>query len=167
LAATLLEKSNASRYSRVERSYPDFFITLADSLRGSFFVTAYRLFDKRTDVNSLAQLVNRLEVSDPSLAARLRHKMATVADITDNKVKTLRHKVFAHRDGSQSPQAWFAAAGITPREMQELVRTAQDIISTLVGVEAKDDLARKLRSYEDAVRSDARNLMQVLDQHTG
>src|SRR6266404_5092450 len=107
-----LEKSNASRYARVESSYPDFFITLADSLRGSFFITAYRFFDKRTDVNSLALLVNRLKVSDPSLAARLRDKMATVADIIENKVTKLRHKVFAHRDRSQ------------------------DIISTLAGVDA-------------------------------
>ena len=30
----------------------------------------------------------------------------------------------------------------------------------------KGELATELTSYEDAVRSDAHNLMQLLDQHT-
>ena len=161
-----LEKSNASRYARVERHYPDFFITIADSLRTSFFVTAYRLFDKRTDVCSLALLVNRVDGSDPALRAMLRGKIAAIEDIIENKVKVLRHKVFAHRDRSQPPEDWFAEAGISPKEMKAVVRTAQDIISTLVGAAAKAVLAEELRSYEDAVRCDAHSLMQLLDQYT-
>jgi len=161
-----LEKSNASRYARVERHYPDFFITTVDSLRTSFFVTAYRLFDKRTDVRSLVPLVNRLDVSDPALGAALRARIAAIEDIIEKKIKVLRHKVFAHRDRSQPPEDWFAEAGISPKEMETVVRTAQDIISTLVGAAATDGLTRELRSHEDAVRCDAHSLMQLLDQYT-
>ena len=78
----------------------------------------------------------------------------------------LRHKVFAHRDRSQPPEDWFAEAGISPKEMETVVRTAQDIISTLVGAAATDGLTRELRSHEDAVRCDAHSLMQLLDQYT-
>ena len=160
-----MEKSNAARYARVERNYPDFFITLANSLRESFCITAYRLFDKREDVNSLPRLVKNLEASNPALATQLQGKMIGVAGIIDNKIKLLRHKVFANRDRSQSPESWFVDAGLTPREMKAVVRTAQEIVSAAAAAKTKDDLERELRSYEDAVRSDAHNIMQLLEKY--
>ena len=127
-------ESNALRYARVERHYPDFFITIADSLRTSFFVTAYCLFDKRTDVCSLALLVNRVDVLDPALAAMLRGKIASIEDIVKNKVNVIRHKVIAHCDRSQPPEVWFGEAGISPNEMEAEVCTAQEIIRSLGGL---------------------------------
>src|SRR6266436_6591958 len=86
-----MEKSNAVRYDRTERNYPDFFITVADSLRCSFFATAYRLFDKRSDVRSLDSLIRAVEYFDEPLASSLQKKADSITPIV-KKIILLRHK---------------------------------------------------------------------------
>jgi hypothetical protein len=159
-----LEKANTIRYDRVERGYPDFFITIVDSLRCSFIVTAYRLFDKRSDVRSLIELIRITESSDKPLAASLQAKADSIAPILE-KTKLLRHKVMAHRDNSQTPEQTFFEADVTPAEMKKVVSVAIEIISTASGPQWKDRTERELKSVEDAVTTDAFNLMRVLGQH--
>jgi hypothetical protein len=70
-----LNKTNAKRFAGVERSFPEFFITMADALRQSFCIVTHRLFDKRTDVKSLVALIDDLKPGNSSVAARLENRI--------------------------------------------------------------------------------------------
>jgi hypothetical protein len=165
-----VEKENAVRYAEVERNYPDFFITLADSLRAAFIVTAYRLFDKRNDVTSFHQLLRLIETdirNDPGMASQLPAKVSelqaklTAVEEPVRKITCLRHNVVAHRNRFTPPAEWFKIADITPREIETVVRAAEDIILRALGAEKLGQY-----SYPDAVRCDAHSLMQLLEKHT-
>jgi hypothetical protein len=156
-----MEKSNTIRYDKTERNYPDFFITIADSLRCSFFVTAYRLFDKRTGVNSFVTMI--AATSDKTLAASLQAKIDAIAPIIE-KIRKLRHNVMAHRNKSQPPEQWFAVADITPAEMKQAVITAKEIICAAIDPKDKEATERQFQSLEDAVTTDAFNLMRHLGE---
>ncbi len=109
-------------------------------------------------------MIDDLKATNPSIALKLQQKIENHSAIV-NKVTTLRHNVFGHRNKERSPQNVFAAVKLTPREMKTVVDLAQDIISTFAGVKAKEDLEMKLHSYEDAVRCDVHSLMQVLEKY--
>jgi hypothetical protein len=157
----LMYKPNAERYAKVERNYPEFFRTIVDSLRQGICITTYRLFDKRQDVKSLTRLIEKLKASNPPLARELAQKVDGGAALI-KKLSSLRHKVFGHRDQTQSPEDVFSALKLKPKEIEAVVRLAQDIISAISGAKSKRDLRTELRSCENAVRSDTHNLMQVL-----
>jgi hypothetical protein len=159
-----INNENVKRFAKVEWCYPAFFGTILNSLRQSVCIILYQLFDKRRDVTSLVGLVEELNGADPLLSRQLQDKIHG-ADAALKKVFSLRHKVFAHRDKAVAPQAVFASVKLTPRELKALVRLAQDIVSTLAqeaGMKPKAALEEQFRQLDDAVTTDADNLMRTL-----
>lgn len=133
----------------MERSYPEVFVTIVNSLRQSFCVITHQLFDGYADSKSLVALVNELNAANPSLSQQLQSKIGAALPIK-KKVSFLRNKVFGHRDKLITPEYAFGKVKLTPSEIKELIKSTQDIISELAegtGVKKKRAIWRgNLRS---------------------
>jgi hypothetical protein len=67
-----------------------------------FFVICYQLFDQRQDSKHIQFLIDLLARTDAQLADKMRKKINDYAVL--NKIKTIRHKVSAHRERNRPPQ---------------------------------------------------------------
>jgi hypothetical protein len=155
-----VEKSNAQLYGKVEIGYPEFFSTVVDSLRESFFNAAYRLFDGRPDVVSLEAFLQKLEATNSSVGTESRKEIKLIQE-TISKIRCLRGNVIGHRNKTCSPESWFTRKKLKPKEMQSVVRLAQSIFVAISGA-PMPEAEQEFKNLEQSVRSDAHSLMEVL-----
>jgi AbiU2 len=77
--------------------HKDFMDTTRDSLLQSFFIAAYRLFDRNPKAKSLRKLLNSVASFDPPLARELTARIDS-QQLLLSKMSNIRHKIYAHRD---------------------------------------------------------------------
>jgi hypothetical protein len=104
------------RYLDVMNDYPDFFRYDEEGHFRNAVVTLWTLFDGRRDTVTLRSLITEagargLEVATPR--ARLKRLEPRL-----EKIETLRHKLFAHRDHSLEYESVYAIADITPDDLR-------------------------------------------------
>ena len=160
----LQKKPNAKRYAATFQDHQDFFGTIIHSLLQGFCVIAYQLFERRNDTKSIRSLVDELSFSDSSLAAQLRARVDARKPLL-GKVFSIRGNVYAHRNKARAPQATFAAARLTPKEMKTVVHLAQNTVASLAeaaGFGTKDDLKGDIRRRQAFAIIETRDVMRVL-----
>lgn len=148
---------------RPEHWYPKIFFPVVDAVRQSFFINAYRLFDKRRDAKSLWLLIAEVEKSNLTLAAQVKNKLAAQAEIVE-KVASLRHHVFAHRSKKSPPEDFFTNAKLTPKEMEGIVKLAQEVVVMVAPSFVSYDAKTKLELVESAVLNDTFRVIKTLKE---
>lgn len=129
----------------------------------AFTVQIAALFDKRKRTISFGNLINELE-STGTLSSQALTKPKDdfrCASLIADKVKILRHNLFAHRSASMSYEAAFRAANLTPTEIQELTEIALRIANALRSV-----LGMKWVSFNGHPRHDLETMFRRLSQPT-
>ena len=163
----LVEKSNFERFAQVIDNHEDFFAATTHSLFQGFTVITYQLFEKRKDTTSLRSLIDTLASSDPALARNLQSTIDSKLPLL-KKAFSIRGNVYAHRNKSQTPEAFFAAAGLSSNQMREILDLARNIVCTFAesaNVEPRAELEEEIRLREEYSRDDTRLIMQALEKH--
>lgn len=150
----LVNKANRPQFELAFGEYPNFFSAVIATTLQSVCVIVRRLFDSRTDVLSIPNLVNSLQVSHPQIAGALKRQIDGHSGLIQ-KCTLLRHKVYAHRDGTLDPAAAFNQAQIKPKELHEVVHLIHDITGTLCEVEGKNSKATTLDTFQHCQRDAA------------
>ena len=127
----LSDKNNEATHKPVIQAHGNYFSTITHALLQGYAVVAYQLFETRQDTHSIYTLLRELEERHAFDGSALRQTIERKRTIL-SKAFALRNKVFAHRISSETPEAVFTKAGITPDEMQELVHLAQRTAGELV-----------------------------------
>jgi len=88
----LVNKANRTAYKEAFEAFPNYFTATFCSMQQGIFVIIARLFDKRRDVVSLANLVTSLKSTDPHLARQLALEIDRNRSLIETCQK-LRHRV--------------------------------------------------------------------------
>jgi hypothetical protein len=128
-----------------------------------FFTVCYQLFDDHRDAKHILFRIEQLARTDALLANKLRKRINDFKVL--NKIKTIRHKVSAHREKSRSPQKVVKDTALVVKELKEVVAFTQDIVSTLVealGGEKKSSVLQKFSDCESSAHDGVFQVMEVL-----
>jgi hypothetical protein len=117
-------------YTQVREAYPQFFITMYESLLCSLCVTIDLLFCKKQKATSLCNLIKDIESSRPEFAKGLNEKIS-LKDGLIEKIGGIRNQVCAHRWEAKTPKEVFAEVGIKLNMIKEIADLAQLIVSEL------------------------------------
>jgi hypothetical protein len=147
----LANKENRAAYSKAMEAYPNYFRAVFLSTQQGICVIVARLFDKDSRTLSLRNLVKRLAGSSSALAKQL-HSEISSHDQAIEKCKTLRDKVYAHRDTSPQPGDLFKQVGVKPKDFKALVRGAQEIVATLVELHGSNSKSAVLDRFQHCER---------------
>jgi AbiU2 len=86
-------------------------------------VDLYKLYDKRRDTATIRTLRDRVRSEDnlkyPLAVEQANAAIAGVEPIWQ-RVKTLRHKLYAHRASDGDWEHWFKKAGLTPNMLFDI-----------------------------------------------
>jgi hypothetical protein len=119
---------------------------------------------KRSDVKSLPHLIGYL---DHTLEQQLNRNIKNQKPLLD-KYFTYRHKIFAHRDKSQSPADLFGEQKKTrvKGEMEAIVRLAQNTVCSLADAAGMDkvEMAKEISRREEHA---GRNIIEILQALEG
>jgi len=129
----------------------------------AFFVMCYRIFDQRPDSKHIHLLIDQLARTDIQLAEKLRKKIKDYVVL--GKIKTIRHKISAHRDRYRSPRQVAKEVALIAKMQKEIVTFIQDIVSTLVealGGEKKSSVLKNFSECENSARDSVFQVMEVL-----
>ncbi|MGA3283403.1 MAG: hypothetical protein ABSD57_02940 [Verrucomicrobiota bacterium] len=162
----IANSKNVKRYDKVLQEYRDFFEPVTHILLWQgFFVICYQLFDQRPDSKHIHFRIDQVAQTDARLADEMRNKIKNFAVLT--KIKTIRHKVSAHRDRNRFPQQVVKDAAMVVKELNEVVLFVQDIVSTLVealDVEKKSAVMQKISACQGSTRDSTFQVLQTLTQ---
>lgn len=163
----LVSKENFALYAKIIDDHQDFFSATTHSLFQGFSVIAYQLFERRKNTTSIPGLIESFARSHPRIAQQLNETIDATRPLL-GKIFSIRSNVYAHRNRLQPPEDFFAAAGLTPTEMETVVRFAQGMIAAIAeveDVETKADIEVELRLREQYSREDTRRIMETLQKH--
>jgi hypothetical protein len=147
----LANKENRAAYSKAMEAYPNYFLAVFRSTQQGICVIVARLFDKDSRTLSLRNLVKRLAGSSPALAKQLDSEISSHAPAIE-KCKTVRDKVYAHRDKSPQPEDLFKQVGVKPKDFKALIRVAQEIVATLVELHGSNSKSAVLDRFQHCER---------------
>jgi len=150
----IMTPNTAAHFDSVRAGYVDFFEPVCYAFVQGFFVISYQLFDSRDDSKHIRLLVNEVLENDAVLGNTPKSKLERYPGI--QKIKTIRHKVFAHRDRILSPEQILRKCPIVIHEMKDVVEFIQDIVSDVVesaGGDKKADIMQKISICEASARN--------------
>lgn len=143
--ATVFEASECLRYWRVFNdpntprdwepfinTYRAFFWTARSAFLTTAIVDLYKLYDPQQPAVSLHGLCSRMSSEHPSDGSISKAKglIATAGPLWE-RVRVLRHKVFAHRDSAGDVDHWFQVASISPDDLFRLHSLSEDALNVL------------------------------------
>jgi len=163
----LSSKATRAQNEAVINEHEDYFETTVQALFESFVVITYQLYDRRRDTISIHTLIDALATSNQMLSCKLasivsRNKALLV------KVSAIRCGVYAHRSKKHSPEAIFAASGITSREMKAIVGMTTCIVASLTaasGIDTEAEIVEEIGRRGICASDDAMLLMETLREH--
>jgi len=160
----IVNRENAKRYVVVKQEYWDFFEPVTHVLLWQgFVVICYQLFDQRPDSKHIQLRIDQVAEKDTRLADEMRNKIKRFGVLT--KIKTIRHKISAHRDRYRSPQQVTKNERLTANELKKVLLFVQDIVSTLVealGGEKKSAVMEKFSACQNSSRDSTFQVMEAL-----
>jgi hypothetical protein len=160
----IVRKENKAPYPELRETHLPFFEPVQFLLSESLFVICYQLFDYRPDSKHFKGLIKSIAAKNQTVANACEAKIATNKSVIE-KVVTIRHKVFAHREKGTHPFDTFANQRLTIKELRGMVELAQDVVSDLseaLGVRSKTDQMREFASYRDTSRAGCKALFESL-----
>jgi hypothetical protein len=126
-----LSRKQAIRTNRdVLEKFPSFFAPTIRAHWAILVIATCQLFDRDRNTYSIPGLIRELKATEPRQAARLK-LLCDHLEPTLQKIRPIRNKVYAHRDRNELPEDIFQRAGLTPRELQRLVRATVTIVGGL------------------------------------
>jgi hypothetical protein len=126
----LVYPDNQAHFSSAMSKGKVFFEAIAESLFQAIAVSMYLLLDERDDCISIYQLIKSLRNSHPALANKVSEMLRPDEEIFD-RMRTLRHKVYGHRDGKACPETIFRALSLTPELIGRCVSLLEEIMDTI------------------------------------
>jgi AbiU2 len=160
----IANSKNVKRYHEVLQEYRDFFEPVAHILLWQgFFVICFQLFDERQDSKHIKFRIEQVAQTNVHLAEELRKKINNFSVLT--KIKTIRHKVSAHRDRNRNPQQIIQDLKPVVKELKEVIPFVQDIVSTLAEAltgEKKSVVMQKISACENSTRDSTFQVMKKL-----
>ena len=121
---------NVEKYSAAILDHREFFDTTADSHLMSTVVLMHVLTDTRDDSLSVPNLLDSIRNYRPGVVTEIEERMNPHGQIFEH-VRTIRSKVYAHRDRNIGPDMVFSAAPITPNSLGACVDTLASSVSDL------------------------------------
>jgi hypothetical protein len=126
----LVHPDNQAQFSVAMRKYKAFFEAIKESLFKAITVSTYLLLDRRDDSISIFQLIKSLRGSYPALANKVSDLFQPSEEIFE-QIKTLRLKVYGHRDKKACPETIFKAAKLSPESIGHCVDLLEQIMDTI------------------------------------
>jgi hypothetical protein len=163
----IVRTENKTKYPEIRERHGRFFEPVQHLLASEFFVICYQLFDHRADSKHIQGLINGVAQSNPALGSAMQAKMAATNAMLA-KVKTIRSKVFAHREKAISPSNVFENAKLRVGEMREVVEFAQNIISELaegLGMAKKSDVMDDFAAHRTFSCDQTLAVLDILHEH--
>lgn len=159
----LANKENRAAYKTAIEAYPNYFMAVFRSMQQSICIIVGRLFDNDNRTLSLRNLVKRLRSSSLAVAIQLDSEIS-LHDEAIRKCKTVRNKVYAHRDNSQNPEDLFKQVGVKPRDFNALVRVGQEIAAIFVDLSGFNSKSAVLKIFQDCESRAAEETRRALQR---
>jgi AbiU2 len=160
----LFEKAEVHQSTRLQHS--EFFLTMYESLFGSFCMAARVLFNKEKSQDSLPNLINYVEVTKQKsdLAKILNDKIGASHNSLEI-LRKMRNKTFGHRNKADTQQQVWNEFRPRLDMMKEITNLAQFIILELAqefGGERRENLEKQQLS-PSTLRCIAKDATRVLE----
>jgi hypothetical protein len=117
-------------YEKMLVEHSEFFMLTAASHFQSVAVGVYQLTDRRDDSLSVCSLCRDIAAFRPDLTREVQRSLLPSTELFE-RLACLRHKVYAHRDASTSPEMIFLEVSLTPEQIGSCVSLLQDALETL------------------------------------
>jgi hypothetical protein len=126
----LIDPENHQRFDREFKNHHDFFEATYEAHFQAIIINIYQLMDDRDDVVSMRAFLNRIRSSHALLVAHVEDLLRGHQESFD-RLATIRHKVFAHRDAKASPGLIFATSVVTPNSIDACTDTLRAAVNEL------------------------------------
>ncbi len=163
----LVNVENRAQRERDIQAHEDFFGATAHAHFQAIVVVLYQLFDRNRTTKSIPNLLRRFEATDPGAVAKIKQDVAPHWLIL-KKVFDIRGNVYAHRNGSLSPEDVFARANLSANALGALVSVAEDAVATLgalASIDSREELIAEFERRADFARGDLRLVFVALAKH--
>lgn len=147
-------KHERPAYVGVMNAFLGFFRVSIGAHFAAMVIELYKLLDPRSDSVSLRSLLDEADRDcklDPKTLASLKQKVAGL-DPMWQKVRLLRHKLFAHRDRQLSYDSVLAQAAVTPDEIRDLVERSFEVLNQAFASRSIGTWPRDYRTERDTHR---------------
>ncbi len=105
--------------------------------------------NKRTNIYSLLQLVEKHNLIQPSELREIKSKLNKIRDLF-GKVQILRNNYFAHLGAKLDSKESFKHAGISPNDLKKLIDLSIEILRSIYYAYDRGDFVFDYGSKEDA-----------------
>lgn len=136
---------------RARQGHPELFLALHESLLCTFCMATWVLFNEKAKTESLPNLIQQVELSNPGLGKNLKaeiyHRKNSLA-----KIASLRNQAFAHRyTTTNQRQVWDKIRPLL-KNMKEVANLTKSLFIQL----AKESGSKRLQDFEKQQPSEAR-----------
>ena len=126
----LAHPEERAQYSEAIARNEAFFQSTAHAHFICVAVSTYRLMDIRSDSNSVPNVLSEIEPLYPAFVAGIRGRLKPSVDVFD-RIASIRHKVYAHRDKALGPDVIFRVAKLTPELIGHCVALLEEAVDAL------------------------------------
>lgn len=126
----LIHPEERAPYGTVIERYGEFFESTAVAHFLVVVVTTYQLTDKRSNVLSIPRVLDAAQSVYPTTVEEISARLLPSREIFE-RIASLRHKVYAHRDGSIGQEMIFREVELTPELIGSCVGLLQQVVDTL------------------------------------
>lgn len=143
----------------VYESYNHFFGVVSSALQSKVVMLAYRLLDKRLDVVSFPNIVQRIN-QEKNLNLSIDN---TVSEIWEYKIKPIRNKSVAHFDAQKKQNEIYSEASLIFGELEFYLDSLKALLNQMCMI---PDFNLVLLWENNQVKKDTIRLLQDLHEHT-
>lgn len=147
------------RYINTMNEYSLYFQIVINAHFSNLIILLYSIYDKRPDVYTL-----RYFFESEDFLSLLKRRDTVINQYSDaliiwEKVKLLRHKIYAHNDLNESNENFFKKTELTPNMLKSLVELSEILFN-----EVNYTLFRTTHCFNLTIRNDLSNLLSDLSK---
>jgi hypothetical protein len=126
----LAHPEERAKYAKAISRYSAFFSPTTVAHFQCVAVSIYQLTDPRADTLSVRQVLDETRTLCPAVVAEIEERLSPSFQIFD-RISSIRHKVYAHRDKNAAPEMVFRVANLTPELIGSCVSLLVDAVDSL------------------------------------
>lgn len=161
----LANPENRAKWKAAFSGNCDFFDPTARAHFQAVIVTSYQLLDDRSGVVSLRAILAQIEPYHAALVTQSRALISPHQGVFD-RMDSIRHKVFAHRDRIFGPETIFELAGLTPEGIgacvDTLCRVTNDLYVSLIPEREQLEFYDEADHRANCAADDCRRILAAL-----
>lgn len=148
------EKESRRKFVDTLNAYPLFFQTSLHAHFVAMIISAYRLFETRTDTVNMPQLIGLLKEEGSISQTELQHIETEIAKVKPLWVKAsvLRNNLFGHRSNALDNEGIWKKANVTPNELKSIIDDSKRIMNEITELWDRSGHAFNLSATEDTMQ---------------